>query len=153
MKTTPKPLHFGFMLCASISFGMTPFSATAESQYLSAQESDPLEMSWMQGFPPPDDKLLNFADGSFFEFLALRWSVVHMRELMPTVNVSRGSGAPDTLPESLDANIDGLAFRPLNADEDITWEDSLWENYIKESGYSDATHRASSAGYDYLAAV
>lgn len=86
MKTNVKPLHFGFMLCASISFGMAPFSAKAENQYLSAQESDPLEMGWMQGFPPPDDKLLNFADGSFFEFPALRWSVVHMRELMPTVN-------------------------------------------------------------------
>lgn len=129
MKTNTKPLHLGFMLCASISFGMTPFSAKAENQYLSAQESDPLEMGWMQGFPPPDDKLLNFADSSFFEFPALRWSVVHMRELMPTVNVSRGSGAPDTLPESLDANIDGITFRPLNADEDITWEDSLWQNY------------------------
>ncbi len=129
MKASAKPLHFGFMLCASISFGMSTFTAKAESQYLSAQESDPLKMGWMQGFPPPDDKLLNFADGSFFEFPALRWSVVHMRELMPTVNVPRGSGAPDTLPENLDANIDGITFRPLNADEDITWEDSLWRNY------------------------
>lgn len=65
----------------------------------SAGKRDPLKMGWMRGFPTPEDKQLRFADGSFFEFPALRWSVVHMRELMPTVNVSRGSGAADPLPE------------------------------------------------------
>lgn len=131
MKTNAKPLHFGFLLCASLSFGISVFSAStlAANQYLSAEESDPLKMGWMQGFPPPEDKQLNFADGSFFEFPALRWSVVHMRELMPTVNVSRGSGAPDPLPKDLDAGIDDITFRPLNADEDMTWEESLSKNY------------------------
>lgn len=86
-------------------------------------------MGWMQGFPPPQDKRLNFADGSFFEFPAMRWSVVHMRELMPTVNVSRGLDAPDPLPYNLVPKIDALTFRPLNATQDMTWAESLWENY------------------------
>lgn len=41
-----------------------------DRQYLSAGESDPIKMGWMQGFPPPKDKRLRFADGSFFEFPA-----------------------------------------------------------------------------------
>ncbi|MEO7218591.1 MAG: serine hydrolase [Gemmatimonadaceae bacterium] len=107
----------------------SPASAQAQSHVLSAQESDPINMGWMQGFPPPKDKLLNFADGSFFQFPAMRWSVVHMREFMPTVNVSRGIGAPDPLPYSLDSHIDSIMFRPLNAVKDMTWAQSLMQNY------------------------
>ncbi|MGD9563507.1 MAG: serine hydrolase domain-containing protein [Pyrinomonadaceae bacterium] len=104
-------------------------SGQGERRFLSAKESDPIKMGWMQGFPPPKDKRLNFADGSFFEFPAMRWSVVHMSEFMPVVNVSRGLGAPDPLVYSLDPRIDSITFRPTNADKDMTWEESLWENY------------------------
>ena len=65
------------------------FSQTKET-FLDARESDPIKMGWMQGFPPAKDKILNAADGSFFNFPAIRWSVVNMRQLMPTVEVSRG---------------------------------------------------------------
>lgn len=43
----------------------------------------------------------------------MRWSVVHMREFMSTVNVSRGLGAADPLRVALDEGIDLLSFRPL----------------------------------------
>ena len=56
-----------------------------------ASESVPQLMGYMQGFPPPEDKRINARDGSFFEFPALRYSIVHMREFMPTVNVPRGN--------------------------------------------------------------
>ncbi len=79
----------------------------------------------MPGSPVPKDKQLCFADGSFFEFPALRWSVAHMRELMPTVNVSRGLAAPSELPKQLVAAIDALTFMPLNSKQKITWEESL----------------------------
>ena len=52
--------------------------------------SDPLRLSWMPGFPPPPDKVLRVDDGSFRKFPALRWSVVHRRRLLPTVDVSPG---------------------------------------------------------------
>ena len=71
-----------------------PSPAEAEKPVLSAQQSDPVRMGWMQGFPPPKDRQLRFADGSFFEFPAMRWSVVHMSEFMPVVSVSRGLRAP-----------------------------------------------------------
>lgn len=108
---------------------MASSSAYANGGFATAQESEPSKTGWMQGFPVPADKQLRFADGSFFEFPALRWSVAHMRELMPTVNVSRGLAAPVALPQTLDAKIDGLTFTPLNGSEKMTWEASLWQNY------------------------
>ena len=112
------------MMCASM-----PSGAQAEKPVLSARESDPVRMGWMQGFPPPKDRQLRFADGSFFEFPAMRWSVVHMSEFMPVVSVSRGVRAPEPLPYRLDPRIDAITFRPTNADTDMTWEESLWQNY------------------------
>lgn len=123
----------GFILFVSAFLGLSAFSPESSAQtqitFQSARESDPIKMGWMQGFPPPKDRRLNFADGSFFEFPALRWSVAHMREFMPTVAVSRGLGAPAPLPYRPDPRIDSITFRPLNATKDMTWEESLWQNY------------------------
>lgn len=103
--------------------------AQQQSDFLSAKESDPLKMGWMQGFPPPKDKVLSVADGSFFKFPALRWSVVHMRQFLPTVNVSRDLGAPSPFTYQLDKNIDNIKFLPWGASKKMTWEASLWKNY------------------------
>ena len=37
---------------------------------LTAEESDPKKMGWMQGFPPSNDKIISAIDGSFFRFPA-----------------------------------------------------------------------------------
>lgn len=97
--------------------------------FLSARESDPVKMGWMQGAPPPKDKVINAADGTFFTFPKMRWSVVHMRQLMPTVDVSRGLGTPVPLPAEPDGHIDSIRFRPAGQQQEITWEESLWKNY------------------------
>lgn len=101
--------------------------------YLSASESDPNKMGWMQGFPPPEDKTLSVKDGSFIEFPALRYSAVHVQQFLPTVEVSRQLRAPDSLPYKLDDNIDGLTFHPghpqRETNQTMTWETSLAENY------------------------
>ena len=94
-----------------------------------AEASDPRALGWMQGFPPPPDKRLSAADGSFFRFPALRWSVVHMREFLPTVEVSRGLGAPVPLPVALDGAIDAIRFTPTGARAPMTWKASLAANY------------------------
>ena len=54
---------------------------------LTAEDSDPKKMGWMQGFPPSNDKIVSAIDGSFFQFPALRYSVCHMRQFMPTTSV------------------------------------------------------------------
>jgi len=107
-------------------------SGTLHSQQekvLSAEESDPLHFGWMQGFPPSPEKRLSAADGSFFRFPALRWSVVHMREFLPTVNVSRGIGPPSDLEYALNPGIDKVEFLPWGEEAQMTWNESLAKNY------------------------
>lgn len=94
-----------------------------------ASASDPAAMGWMVGAPPPADRTVRFEDGSYFEFPAMRWSVSNFRQLMPTVNVSRGLGAPTALPRALRKDIDGMRFTPLGASQPMTWEASLAANY------------------------
>src|SRR3954468_6045191 len=74
--------------------------ATASSPTVTptAAETDPESLGWMQGFPPPRDKLITFHDGSFRSFPELRWAWVNIRQLVPTVNVWRGAGPASVLP-------------------------------------------------------
>jgi CubicO group peptidase (beta-lactamase class C family) len=114
----------------------TATSVMAQSAPLSARDSDPRVMGWMQGFPPPPDKLITQPDANYFSFPKLRWSVCHLREFLPTAEISRGTGAPvplDYLPHAEFAEkareIDALTFKPMNSDKPMTWEESLFANY------------------------
>jgi hypothetical protein len=116
--------------------GLATQAADEPSQPLSARESDPRVMGWMQGFPPPPDKLITQPDSVYFSFPKLRWSVCHLREFLPTERVSRGLGAPvplDELPAREFADlrdaIDALTFVPMNSEEAMTWQESLYANY------------------------
>jgi hypothetical protein len=64
----------------------------ASQQPATAAETDPETLGWMQGFPPPPDKLITFHNGSFRNFPELRWAWSNIRQLVPTVNVWRGAG-------------------------------------------------------------
>lgn len=96
---------------------------------LSAEESDPVKMGWMTGFPPLPDKLIMQPESDFFSFPKLRWTVCHIRELMPTKQVSRGLGAPIPLRYALDDSIDSVTFMPIGGKERMTWKESLSKNY------------------------
>ncbi len=105
-----------------------PIASVAEQ--LSAADSDPRTMGWMQGFPPPPDRLIMQPDSNYFSFPKLRWTVCHLREFLPTEEVSRGIGAPVPLEYDLDeAAIDALAFTPMGGGAEMTWEESLAANY------------------------
>jgi len=127
--TTLRPLSGKAVILGSLLLFNTNYMAQKNSKYLSAKESEPSNFGWMKGFPPPADKVLHPWDGSFYEFPAMRWSFMHMRELLPTQNVSRGLGAPSSLVYNLDSNIDALTFTPWKSSSPMTWEQSLWENY------------------------
>ena len=94
-----------------------------------AAASDPATLGWMVGSPPPADKIIRFEDGSYFRFPQMRWSVSHFRQLMPTVNISRGLGATTTLPRALRSDIDTLTFTPTGSKQPISWQQSLAANY------------------------
>ncbi len=85
-------------------------------------------MGWMVGSPPPADRILRFEDGSYFRFSQMRWSVANFRQLMPTVNVSRGLGE-SSLEHQPSNEIDALTFVPLGGGEPMTWQQSLQANY------------------------
>ncbi len=105
-------------------------TATAQRVLLDAQGSDPGNTGYMKGFPPPIEKRINARDGSFFKFPAIRYSVVHMREFMPTVNVPRGNKhVPVMFDYAIDNKIDSIRFVPTGETKAVTWRESLDLNY------------------------
>ena len=72
---------------------------------------------------------MRFDDGSYFRFPAMRWSVANFRQLMPTLNVPRGLGAPLPLPRQLDPRIDALPVVPTGASQPLTWRQALDATY------------------------
>ena len=121
--------HSFALLPLTLALGLTSVSGHAENTSLTAKESDPQTLGWMQGFPPPKDKLITQPQSDFFSFPKLRWTVCHIRELMPTTEVSRGIGAPSKLNYALDKNIDAITFIPTNSKRPMTWRQSLDANY------------------------
>ncbi|MCX2720609.1 serine hydrolase domain-containing protein [Lentiprolixibacter aurantiacus] len=98
-------------------------------EYIGFEESDPVKMGWMQGFPPPQDKIVSAIDGSFFRFPALRYSVCHMRQFMPTTVVKASKDKRYKFRVRLDNTIDGVTFMPTNSSKPMTWRESLGKNY------------------------
>lgn len=124
----------GAVLVAALttSFGLTLSLQQALAQEaitMTAQQSDPQHLRWMEGSPPPADKIIRLTDPDYFSFPKLRWTVCHFRDLMPTVNVSRGIGAPAIMQQKLDPAIDALTFVPLGGSQTMTWAQSLEANY------------------------
>jgi len=104
--------------------------ATAQSATpLNADNSDPRKLGWMTGFPPLPEKLIMQPESDYFSFPKLRWTVCHIRELLPTKQVSRGIGAPIPLTYAIDDGIDAVSFTPLGDNEPMTWKKSLSANY------------------------
>lgn len=94
-----------------------------------AEQTDPTRLGWMQGSPPPADKVIRFADGSSYRFPQFRWSFSNYRQLVPTTNVSRGSAAPTPLPRAEDRDLDAVRFTPLGASEAMTWGQAFAANF------------------------
>jgi hypothetical protein len=126
--TAARPGHHPLVVGLLLSAALMVMPAAAGT--LSAAESDPSAIGWMQGFPPPADKLIMQPDSNYFSFPKLRWTVCHLRELLPTAQVSRGLRAPGRLEYALDEKaIDALRFKPAGSDQHMTWKESLAANY------------------------
>lgn len=96
---------------------------------LNAEDSDPVRLGWMTGFPPPPEKLITHPQTNYFSFPKLRWTVCHIRELLPTKRVNRGIGSPIPLTYALDDAIDAVRFTPLGSNKPMTWKESHSANY------------------------
>lgn len=100
-----------------------------ENTFLSASESNPRAMGWMQGFPPPADKVIRFTDPDYFAFPKLRWTLCHFRELMPSTAVNNGADTPSNLAEAIDPSIDAVSFTPTGGGDPMTWDAAFDANY------------------------
>lgn len=85
-----------------------PAPVVPEQRPLTAAESDPLRMGWMQGFPPAPDRIIRF-DLAGNLFPRTRYSFSHMREFVPTRAVWRGDGPVGRLPRA-ERDIGGVPF-------------------------------------------
>ncbi|MGN6262875.1 MAG: serine hydrolase domain-containing protein [Ralstonia sp.] len=79
---------------------------------LTADESDPNKMGWMQGFPPPPDRIIRF-DLAGNMFPRTRYGYSHVREFVPTRVVWHGDGPVSKLPRA-ERDIGGVLFTDPN---------------------------------------
>lgn len=118
-------LRVGFLT----ALGFIAQTNAQSSSFMNAEDSDPTRLGWMTEFPPPSEKLIMQPESDFFSFPKLRWTVCHIRELMPTKQVSRGIGPPASLAYAIDDGIDAVTFTPMGGKKSMTWKESLSANY------------------------
>jgi len=106
------------------------FTPIVHSQQLPPPESVRLDdLGFMEGFPPPPDKVINNLNKS--EYPRLRWTLQHSRELMPTRNIRRGTTPVSDLPAA-PRDLDNFEFedpegKPITVAEwqERTYTDAL----------------------------
>lgn len=91
------------------------------------------QLRLMEGFPPPADKQVT-AQNFLMQFPNLRWAFHHMRELIPSRNIARGTALPAVLPagEDLRDRIDNMTFTGPQGDT------LTFGQYLRAT-YADAT--------------
>ena len=112
------------VLLAVILLHTTGLAQTQTTQkFPDAESTDPSKMGWMQGFPPPPAKSIRIFNYGHYIFPRTRWSFSHWRELLPTKNVFRGTGAGSAL-KTKTKDLDKLTFKDGSGNE-ITWRKAL----------------------------
>ena len=119
----------GVTFTAIVSCTSAYAAEQAQQIFPDAVKSDPVTIGWMVGSPPAPDRVIRWSDASFYEFPQLRWSFSHMRELVPTRNISRGLATSSPLPRAEREDLDAVTFNVTGRDKSMTWGDSLKANY------------------------
>ena len=104
-------------------------TASPQATRPSAAATDPVQLGWMVGAPPPPEKQVRFADGSHMSFPRTRWSFSHFDQFVPSRGVWRGDGPVAALPRALRDDLDAVSFTPLGGTAPMTWRESLDANY------------------------
>lgn len=92
------------LLALASAAAITAAAPTAADEPLSAAESDPQQLGWMQGFPPPPEKIIRFSDDDAMASPKNRWTFSHFRDLVPTAAVDRGPARPRSCPSGSTTN-------------------------------------------------
>src|SRR5688572_1402395 len=99
-------LRIGAALACSFAIAAPAWAQTSPGAAADPRATDPAELGWMVGSPPPADKTIRARDA--YRFPQWRWSFSHWRELVPTVEVSRGSAPVAELPRAERADLDAV---------------------------------------------
>lgn len=129
MQQRTQKLALTCALTGALTTGLGVVSAHAQPHALDAKASDPNTLGWMQGFPPPNERVIAPPASNFLSFPKLRWTFCHLREMQASRRVARGLGSVSGLSTDLDPGIDQIAFTPLGGDTSMTWSESLDANY------------------------
>ncbi|PVA10675.1 6-aminohexanoate hydrolase [Pelagivirga sediminicola] len=138
MKRVIATALFAALGCSSAAFAegtdapsseQAPGDAAQTDTGVTDGESDTAGQGWMQGFPPPADKVIRATDPDFFADPKRRWTMCHFRQLMPNVAVDAGASAASPLTSALDSSLDDVTFTPLGGGEPMTWNAAFDANH------------------------
>ncbi len=97
-------------------------------EMLDGLTSDPVRMGWMEGHPPPVDRLLLASRADHMRFPMIRWSYSNMRQFVPSRRVGAGAvGVP--FERDLCDDLEQVLFMPLDSDQPVTFAESLIHAY------------------------
>ena len=100
-------------------------------EYATGEASDPNALQLMRGWPPPTSKRIRMEDDRYLAFPNIRWSLSHVREMLPTVSVWRGREPRSDLGVAggaEEAAIDALTFQDLQG-RVLSWASSLQDTF------------------------
>jgi hypothetical protein len=106
-------------------------SGTQASEYPEGPACEPQVLGLMQGSPPPASQQVRFQDDRFLSYPQNRWALSHLRELVPTAAVRRGSAGSSDLGHTNaaeEAALDAIEFEDLEGRRH-TWLRSLGRTY------------------------
>jgi CubicO group peptidase (beta-lactamase class C family) len=83
---------------ATIAMLLAAHSTAQERKLPPPEQTDPVTLAIMKGFPPPQEKIVTL--GNLLKYPNSRWGFQHIRELGPTAAVWRGKMAVSPLPEA-----------------------------------------------------
>ena len=101
----------------------------APKTFPDALATDPVAMGWMQGSPPPPDRIVRWSDMGMYTFPQLRWGLSHYSQLRPVKRIDRGDAPRSELPLQPMDGLDAVMSTPMNQELPQSWAQSLLANY------------------------
>ena len=90
---------------------------------LSSQVVEP----WMEGFPPPPERIIQFKDGTYRQWPQLRWTMCNLQQLVPTKTIWNGGGYPAPY-VSRAVNVENIQVTTLGG-ETLSFQENIDKSY------------------------
>ena len=97
-------------------------AATSKGK-LSSQVVEP----WMEGFPPPPERIIQFKDGTYRKWPQLRWTMCNLQQLVPTKTIWNGGGCPAPY-VSTPVSVENIQLTTLGG-ETLSFQENIDKSY------------------------